>query len=83
MTNCLLGGAFQLVCPLVFLKHTTNNLRSAGRGLNLAGKGESAAFCCVHFFGIMAGGGGFKASLNCDQADDFDRARLLASNVQQ
>jgi hypothetical protein len=43
--------------PLVLLKHTTINLGSAGQGLNLAENGESAVFCCVHFFGIMVGGG--------------------------
>ena len=55
MTNWWPGGPFQWVHPLVLLKHTTINLGSAGWGLNRAGDGESAAFCCVHFFVIMAG----------------------------
>ena len=56
MTNWRPGGLFQWVRPIVLLKHTTINLGSAGQGLNLAGNGELAAFCFVHFFGIMAGG---------------------------
>ena len=42
---------------------------------------DAAAFCGVHFFGIMPAGG-FKASLNCDWVDEFDRsARSLASKT--
>ena len=57
MTNWWLGGPFQWVRQLLLLKHTTINLGLAGWGLNLAGNGELAAFCSVHFFGIMAGKG--------------------------
>ncbi len=35
----------------------TINLGLARLGLNLPGNGEAVAFCGVHFFGIIAGGG--------------------------
>ena len=57
MTNWCPGGLFQWVHSLILLKHTTINLGLARWGLNCAGDGESAAFCCVHFFVIMAGRG--------------------------
>ncbi len=50
------GGPFQWVHPLIHLKHTTINLGLAGWGRNWPGDGEVAAFCGVHFFGILAGG---------------------------
>ena len=69
--------------PLVHHKNTTINLGLARWGLNRPGNGGAAVFCDVHFFGIMAGGGGgVEASLNCDWEDEFDRsARLLASKT--
>jgi hypothetical protein len=50
------GGPFQWVRQLIHLNHTTINLGSAGWGRNRPGDGEVAAFCGVHFFGILAGG---------------------------
>ena len=51
------GGPFQWFLPLSLHKNTTINLGSARLGLNRPGNGEAVAFCGVHFFGIMAGGG--------------------------
>jgi hypothetical protein len=74
------GRPISMGSPALHLKHTTINLGSAGWGRNKPGDGEVAAFCGVHFFGVLAGGFFLMASLNCNRAGKFDRStRSLAS----
>ena len=76
------GGRNQTLRPVSSTDNMTIKRRTTGFGLKRPGDGVAALFLEGDFCRIFGGRGGFKTSLNCNWADEFDRsARSLASKT--